>query len=69
LITTAYRAAGYEILQISFAAAFNNGTLYSLMTVCFNRNVTEYCLYYLFVIGVVHFVGVVNEYRDPECKE
>ena len=69
IITTVYHAAGYETLQITFAAAFNNDIQYSVMTVCFYRNVTEYCLYYLYVIGVVHLVGVVNEYRVPKCKK
>jgi hypothetical protein len=38
------------------------GNVYSLRMVYFYRNVSEQCLYYLYVFDVVQLGGIINEY-------
>jgi len=43
--------------------------MYSLKIVYFYRNMSELCLYYLYVFDIVRSVGLINEYVNPKCTE
>jgi len=49
------------------AAGFNLGTCTPLGWYIFHWNMSQYCLYYLYVFGMVQLVGFINEYIGPKC--